>query len=108
MSEFKGTPGPWSPSVEGVPEVGVYGFGYRVALMTSGEINRDRANAHLIAAAPNSHKANDMFVEAMNELCGISPAWSDDRIYDELPSSGLALAYFAARDAIAKATGASA
>lgn len=62
------------------------------------------ANGLLIAAAPDSHAANVKFVEATDQLCGIKPSWSDERIYDELPSSGLANAYFAARAAIAKAT----
>jgi hypothetical protein len=46
----KHTAGPWKAS-QGF-DVGVYGCGYRVALMTSGEVNRDMANARLIAAAP--------------------------------------------------------
>ncbi|KRG39121.1 hypothetical protein ARC78_14985 [Stenotrophomonas pictorum JCM 9942] len=57
------------------------------------------------AAATDSHKANVMLIEAMGHFCGIGPDWDDDRIYDEIPSSALALAYFAARDAIAKAAG---
>lgn len=63
------------------------------------------ANARLIAAAPCSHAANVSFIEAMDALYGITPAWDDDRIYDELPSSGIAQAYFMARAAIAKAVG---
>lgn len=63
------------------------------------------ANGRLIAAAPDSHAANVKFVEAMGDLWNIKPSWSDDRIYDDLPSSGLAAAYFAARAAIAKVTG---
>jgi len=63
------------------------------------------ANARLISAAPDSLDANVMFVESMDRFCGIEPDWDDHRIYDELPSSELARAYFAARAAIAKATG---
>jgi len=63
-------------------------------------------NAHLIAAAPESHEANQMFVQAINWMLGITADHSDDSIYDEMPSSQLAIAYFAARTAIAKATGA--
>ncbi len=63
------------------------------------------ANADLIAASPESHEANQLFVQAMNEMQGITAEHSDERIYDEMPSSQLAIAYFAARAAIAKATG---
>lgn len=65
------------------------------------------ANARLIAAAPDSYAANVSFVDVMNNICGIKPDWDEGRIYDEMPSSELACAYFAARAAIAKATGAS-
>lgn len=63
------------------------------------------ANARLISAAPDSHEANVMCVEAMDRFFGIESYWNDDLIYAELPSSELAAAYFAARAAIAKATG---
>lgn len=56
-----------------------------------------------VAAVADSHAANVLFIEAIDYLCGITAGWPDDRIYDELPSSGVALAYFAARAAIAKA-----
>lgn len=64
------------------------------------------ANARLIAAAPESHEANQMLVRAINEMQRITADHSDERIYDEMPSSQLAVAYFAARAAIVKATGA--
>lgn len=51
------TPGPWKASGEGCPEIGVYGCGYRVALMTGGEVTRNRDNARLIAAAPELYEA---------------------------------------------------
>ena len=60
--------------------------------------------ARLIAAAPDSHAANLEFVEAIDALYGVTPAWDSDRVYDDLPSTGLAMAYLAARAAIAKAT----
>lgn len=63
------------------------------------------ANARMIVAAPDSHDANIMFVQSIERFCGIKPDWDDECIYDEMPSSELAAAYFAARAAIAKATG---
>lgn len=48
----KWTPGPWRATTHDHPEQGVYA-GYRIAKMTGGEIQRDRANANLIAAAPD-------------------------------------------------------
>lgn len=110
MSAHKHTPGPWKV---GQP----YGCsiydnnGKRVAkcfeVWTSPlrPLTECKANGRLISAAPDSHEANVMFVEAMDRFCGIEPDWDDDRIYDELPSSELARAYFSARAAIAKATG---
>lgn len=49
----KHTSGPWEASSPDAPRQEVYGSGYRVALMTGGEIGRDRASARLIAAAPD-------------------------------------------------------
>jgi hypothetical protein len=51
MSEFKGTKGPWKARNLGT-EIAVFGS-YRICGMTGGEIQRDKANAHLIAAAPD-------------------------------------------------------
>lgn len=65
------------------------------------------ANARLIAAAPDSHAANLATVAALDEAFGIKAIHGDDYIYDTLPSSGVARAYFMARAAIAKATGVS-
>ena len=50
---MKHTPGPWASNSADSFELGVYGNGYRIAKMTGGEINRDIANARLIAAAPD-------------------------------------------------------
>lgn len=58
-----------------------------------------------IAAVEESHRANQMFVQAINEMQGITAEQSDERIYDEMPSSQLANAYFVARDAIATIRG---
>ena len=109
------TPGPWS--VDEYVGGNVYSGRYPGCAVMCRDNNKvvceipdytlgdfDRQDARLIAAAPDSHEANIKFVEAIESLFGITPAWSDERIYDELPSSGLALAYFAARAAIAKAT----
>ena len=64
------------------------------------------ANACLIAAAPDSHEANVLMVDALNVAFHIAPDYDDERIEDEMPTSAVAAAYFAARSAIAKATGA--
>lgn len=65
------------------------------------------SNARLIASSPDSHEANRKFIAAANSIWGIKPYHDDDYIYDEM-GGDLSLAYFAARDAIAKATGESA
>jgi len=119
MSTFKGTPGPWQLSNEspttikqdmsliGLPDSGVL-IGSACGQESSGFFPTNEqaiANARLIAAAPDSHEANVKFIEAIESLCNVTAGWTDDRIYDELPSIGLAIAYFAARAAIAKATG---
>ena len=119
MSAFKGTPGPWQLSSEsptiikqdmsliGLPDGGVL-IGSACGHESSGfypTVDEAEANARLIAAAPDSHEANVKFIEAIECFYNVTAGWTDDCIYDELPSSGLALAYFAARAAIAKATG---
>ena len=113
------TPGPWSAGalceISGWIDISIDGYPRNpVASATpaapgGSEERRDSetaANARLIAAAPESYEANLKFVAAMESFCGIKASWSDDRIYDELPSSELAIAYLSARAAIAKATGA--
>lgn len=57
----KHTQGPWAATSNDHPEQGVYGSGYRIAKMTGGEIQRDHANARLIAAAPE-------LLEALKDL----------------------------------------
>ena len=108
MSDFKGTPGPWR--VERGDLVGVNGervllANSSMAFVSAFENPEAVANTQLCHAAPELLDSNLKFVEAVDALYNITPAWSDDCIYDELPSLGLALAYFAARAAIAKATG---
>lgn len=78
------------------------GWGAKNARNTREEID---ANARLIAAAPDSHEANLKIIAAFRSACAIDDDSSDDWIYDEL-GSVLSGAYFAARAAIAKATGA--
>lgn len=63
------------------------------------------ANARLIAAAPDMYAANVAMLAALDEAFGIKAIHDDDWIYDVLPSSGIAGAYFMARDAVQKATG---
>lgn len=103
MSANKHTPGPWTLWGRADPSQVIASESGFVAQTVGGN---DEPNARLIAAAPDSHTANVLFVESMNRFCGVTPDWDDDRIYDELPSSQLAQAYFAARAAIAKAGGA--
>ncbi len=108
MSAHKHTPGPWHADVDDLDPSGFIITSQQrpyVATVHTGKHNTCEANARLIAAAPDSHEANVMFVQSMDRFCGIKPDWDDDCIYDELPSSELAHAYFAARAAIAKATG---
>lgn len=105
----KHSPGPWSFQDHGSLILDARS-GSSQTLVAKVEVNtyRDegRYNARLIAAAPESHEANQLFVQAINEMQRITADQSDEQIYDEMPSSQLAIAYFAARSAIAKATGA--
>ena len=118
MSAFKGTPGPWAvcSGINAADRPGIEAIGCTLSIVVYGTDDDEEgvfgrtdqeaeANARLIAAAPDSHEANVKFIEAIECLYNVTAGWTDDRIYDELPSSGLALAYFAARAAIAKATG---
>ena len=50
--------------------------------------------------------SSEAMIAALNETYDIRPGECDDYIYDSMPSSGVALAYFALRAAIAKAQGA--
>ena len=62
-------------------------------------------DGRLISASPDSHAANVAMVDALNVAFGIKSEHDDEYIYDTLPTSGVANAYFAARAAIAKARG---
>jgi hypothetical protein len=77
MSEFKGTKGPWKARNLGT-EIAVFGS-YRICGMTGGEIQRDKANAHLIAASPRMYeyiaeKANDGDMEAQQIIAEVNHA----------------------------------
>jgi hypothetical protein len=87
------TPGPWASNSADSFELGVYGSGYRIAKMTGGEINRDIANARLIAAAP------DLLEALQGMLLGFSLTQNPDAYPSNAPCNK-------ARAAIAKATGA--
>lgn len=63
------------------------------------------AYAKLVAAAADSHEANVKMVDALADAFGIKDDWDEERIYDSLPSSAIACAYFAARAAIRKVRG---
>ena len=114
------TPGPWVASEETTHdakdallscfEVGTDGY-YRgsVCSIQSADHIRGisraeaRANAQLIAAAPDLKAAAHETISALHEEYPIFAESDDDYIYDTLGSS-LAVAYFSARAAIAKAT----
>ena len=86
----KWTPGPWRATTHDHPEQGVYA-GYRIAKMTGGEIQRDRANANLIAAAPDLYAALE---KALNFITN-----TESEMGETLPCGD------AARAALAKARG---
>ncbi len=69
----KWTPGPWRATTHDHPEQGVYA-GYRIAKMTGGEIQRDRANANLIAAAPDLYAALDAAYDFIADQYGDAEA----------------------------------
>lgn len=125
MSELKHTPGPWMALIDGEStwgsdshsvvagehSAGIADVMIECEASTHGEdgvthVTQEQgiANAHLIAAAPDLLEAGSNLLEAFNSAFGINETWADERIYDEMPTSGLALAYFAIRAAIAKAT----
>jgi Pyruvate/2-oxoacid:ferredoxin oxidoreductase gamma subunit len=60
------------------------------------------------AAVADSIAANVAMLAALDEAFGIKSIHDDERIYDELPSSGVARAYFMARAAVARCKGESA
>jgi hypothetical protein len=98
VTEAKHTPGPWQVG-EYSDGVGV-GAGFRVALMTGGERYRDKANARLIAAAPE-------LLDALQKAVGALEFSRD--YHKDLGNEDQAFAQDmldAALKAIAKATGA--
>lgn len=121
MSDLKHTPGPWSCMSESAHE-GAYvddcvhsvskaaGRADIICLSPSHEDYELSAamwdaNARLIAAAPELLEVSKELVRALELAYGIEDGYSDDRIYDELPSGSIAMAFISARAAIAKATG---
>ena len=60
------------------------------------------------AAVADAIAANVAMLAALDEAFGINAMHDDERIYDELPSSAVASAYFMARAAIARCKGESA
>lgn len=112
------TPGPWTFFV---PDAGWYGRKTEHWAITVDDRGtwicegptwneefqpESHANGRLMAAAPELLAANVRMVDALNVAFHIKPEWDDERIYDEMPTSAMAGAYFANRAAIAKATGA--
>jgi hypothetical protein len=93
------TPGPWASNSADSFELGVYGSGYRIAKMTGGEINRDVANARLMAAAPDLLETLSKTLKRIEEALayGYLPAGTEQ----ELETQAAEI-----RAAIAKATGA--
>ena len=83
----KWTPGPWRATTHDHPEQDVYA-GYRIAKMTGGEIQRDRANANLIAAAPDLYAALEWAAQNAEE----SEAGRDSEWYANLERCNAALA----------------
>lgn len=65
----------------------------------------DLSIANLISSIPDLLESNKAMVAALNAVYDIRPEMSDYYIYDSLPSSGVAMAYLAARESIRKATG---
>lgn len=63
------------------------------------------ACACLVEASPDLLESNKAMVAALEDLYDIRPDMSDDYIYDSLPGSAVAAAYFAARSAVRKASG---
>lgn len=63
------------------------------------------ACARLVEASPDLLESNKAMVLALEDVYCIGPKHSDDFIYDMLPSSGVAMAYLAARAAVRKASG---
>ncbi|MBS0229360.1 MAG: hypothetical protein JSS23_11765 [Proteobacteria bacterium] len=71
----------------------VFGFNHSVD-------EKSKANARMIAASPALNVGAIAMLEAIESAYQIIREWPDDRIYDELPSSGIANAYFRLRDAV--------
>jgi hypothetical protein len=106
------TPGPWALNTDGPfaylngnPNAACpwFKFASVVVRVNDEPCLEGEANARLIAAAPDSHEANRMFVRAVYVAHNIPSDASDEFIYDTI-GTAMADAFFAARAAIAKAT----
>jgi hypothetical protein len=78
-AELKWTPGPWVATSAAHPEQGVVGMGYRLAKMTGGEPQRDRANATLMSSAPDLYAELAEVLRKIRNL-GIDHWWIEDAL----------------------------
>ena len=110
------TPGPWLRAgrtvyalMHGGWRKGEEWFKNRITITVQHDRECTEAEAEacacLVEASPDLLESNKAMVAALDDLYGIPPGVDDDCIYDTLPSSGVAVAYFAARDAVRKANG---
>jgi len=81
MSEAKFTPGPWiawQPRGDESVPVRTDGLGITIAYAHQGAITNARANAHLIAAAPELYDLLESFPGFTND-CKIGDPWIEKR-----------------------------
>lgn len=88
MTEF--TPGPWNVGKDPADRTRIYGQIGRLAITKGGELNRDIANANLIAAAPDMY---EVLAEILEYDGGADSALQDKYVMER------------AWDALAKARG---
>jgi len=110
------TPGPWLRAGRTVYALmhagwreGAEQFKNRITITVQYDRECTEAEAEacacLVEASPDLLDSNKALVAALNAVYDIRPEMSDYYIYDSLPSSGVAMAYLAARAAVRKATG---
>lgn len=111
MSEHEHTPGPWRLKFD--PPTPDYEYPYATIAAGDGGYSEsgfhltgimNKADACLIAAAPDSHAANVTFVAAVLDEHNIPKDAADDYIADTI-GSAMFRAFSMARTAIAKANG---
>lgn len=108
MSEAKHTPGPWTLELDSCLSCREKGESEFIIHGPPGAYHGQfshEPDARLIAAAPDLLAACNAVIKALNREHCIAPDKDDDWIYDQL-GSAQSTAYFTARAAIAKATGA--